>query len=301
MSFPGGGFSPDRMLQDRLFSYGVSLGVTAGPASSHHQIPVSLPSGCAPGPTHCDGSDACIRSEATPGARSEQLHMTGGRAERRQFRGLRAADRPARGPLQLPRGRMTTASPSRGCSLRASPRRAAAAALREAPRARISGYLQEHHRPTASTLGTTKADPAYAFRDVSAAIEALLDAGRLPKAGTDGRRSPARTSDGDLRQAPPWTSNPADLHLRVSSPAQQTLLETLASLAASLRHLARRARRPQCGRRTQAAAGRSRRAVPTLTRDRGRLPPRQRRRNVKSARHCSNEARPAEPECKACA
>jgi catalase len=50
---PGIGFSPDRMLQGRLFSYGDAQRYRLG--VNHHQIPVNSPRNCPANPSHRDG------------------------------------------------------------------------------------------------------------------------------------------------------------------------------------------------------------------------------------------------------
>lgn len=50
---PGIGFSPDRMLQGRLFSYGDAQCYRLG--VNHHQIPVNSPRACPANPSHRDG------------------------------------------------------------------------------------------------------------------------------------------------------------------------------------------------------------------------------------------------------
>jgi catalase len=50
---PGIGFSPDRMLQGRLFSYGDAQRYRLG--VNHHQIPVNRPKACPANPSHRDG------------------------------------------------------------------------------------------------------------------------------------------------------------------------------------------------------------------------------------------------------
>ncbi len=62
---PGIGFSPDRMLQGRLFSYGDAQRYRLG--INHHQIPVNSPRGCpAANSYHRDGAMR-LDSEPTPG------------------------------------------------------------------------------------------------------------------------------------------------------------------------------------------------------------------------------------------
>ncbi len=62
---PGIGFSPDRMLQGRLFSYGDAQRYRLG--VNHHQIPVNQPKGCPmANPYHRDGAMR-LDSEPTPG------------------------------------------------------------------------------------------------------------------------------------------------------------------------------------------------------------------------------------------
>lgn len=62
---PGIGFSPDRMLQGRLFSYGDAQRYRLG--VNHHQIPVNSPQGCPFHNTyHRDGAMR-LDSESTPG------------------------------------------------------------------------------------------------------------------------------------------------------------------------------------------------------------------------------------------
>jgi len=62
---PGIGFSPDRMLQGRLFSYGDAQRYRLG--VNHHQIPVNQPKGCPMvNSYHRDGAMR-LDSEPTPG------------------------------------------------------------------------------------------------------------------------------------------------------------------------------------------------------------------------------------------
>jgi catalase len=50
---PGIGFSPDKMLQGRLFAYGDAQRYRLG--VNHHQIPVNSPRACPANPSHRDG------------------------------------------------------------------------------------------------------------------------------------------------------------------------------------------------------------------------------------------------------
>ncbi len=62
---PGIGFSPDRMLQGRLFSYGDAARYRLG--VNHHQIPVNQPKACPmANPYHRDGAMR-LNSDPTPG------------------------------------------------------------------------------------------------------------------------------------------------------------------------------------------------------------------------------------------
>ncbi len=99
---PGIGFSPDKMLQGRLFSYGDAARYRLG--VNHHQIPVNSPRAAKLVNTyHRDGA---MRVDGNQGGvtrhRAQQLRPLG-RAAR--LRRAAAGDRCAPPTLRLPRGR----------------------------------------------------------------------------------------------------------------------------------------------------------------------------------------------------
>jgi catalase len=88
---PGISFSPDKMLQSRLFSYGDAQRYRLG--VNHHQIPVNAPK-C---PVHSYHRDGAMRVDGNKGARS------------------------AMSPTARANGRNNPISPSRRCRLKARP------------------------------------------------------------------------------------------------------------------------------------------------------------------------------------
>jgi catalase len=96
---PGIGFSPDKMLQARLFSYGDAQRYRLG--VNHHQIPVNAPR-CPVHSYHRDGSHARRRQlRRHPGLRAEQLRRVAGAA---RLPRAAAVHRRRRRPLEPPRG-----------------------------------------------------------------------------------------------------------------------------------------------------------------------------------------------------
>ena len=91
---PGIGFSPDKMLQARLFSYGDAQRYRLG--VNFNQIPVNAPK-C---PFHSYHRDGAMRMDGnqggTLGLRAQQRGRMGGPA---RLRRAAAADRRRRGPL----------------------------------------------------------------------------------------------------------------------------------------------------------------------------------------------------------
>ena len=183
---PGIGFSPDRMLQGRLFSYGDAQRYRLG--VNHHQIPVNSPKG-APGTNsyHRDGAMR-IHSEPTPGI---EPNSYGRWQEQPQFRepGLKIdpfADRfnfreDDDDYFSQPRALFNSFTDAQKQRLFENTARA------------ISGASQE--TIDRHIANCTSADPAYGA-GVTEAIRAL-GAGEAPKAGMDDLES-GPDFDGDL-------------------------------------------------------------------------------------------------------
>ncbi|GAA1755232.1 catalase [Nostocoides vanveenii] len=183
---PGIGFSPDRMLQGRLFSYGDAQRYRLG--VNHHQIPVNSPKG-APGTNsyHRDGAMR-IHSEATPGIEPNSYDRW---AEQPQFREPPLRIDPLADRFNF-REDDDDYFTQPGMLFRSFTPEQQQRLFENTARA-ISGASQE---TIDRHIGNcTKADPAYG-EGVSAAIKAL-DAGEAPKAGTDGLES-GPDFDGDL-------------------------------------------------------------------------------------------------------
>ena len=99
---PGISFSPDKMLQGRLFSYGDAARYRVG--VNHHQIPVNYPRAAKLVNTyHRDGA---MRVDGNQGGVAGVEPNNFGRwAEQPALRRSRPVDRGHRGSLRLPRGR----------------------------------------------------------------------------------------------------------------------------------------------------------------------------------------------------
>ena len=108
---PGIGFSPDKMLQARLFSYGDAQRYRLG--VNHHQIPVNAPR-C---PVHSYHRDGAMRVDgnygSTLGLRAEQLRASGRNSPTSANRRCRSRVPPTTGTTA--RTTTTTRSPAR-CS-----------------------------------------------------------------------------------------------------------------------------------------------------------------------------------------
>ena len=148
---PGIGFSPDKMLQARLFSYGDTQRYRLG--VNFNQIPVNAPK-C---PFHSYHRDGKMRTDGNLGG-TAQLQPQQRRAvgQPARFRRAAAADRRRRGALGPSRRRRPLGAA--GQSVPADDPGAAAAAVREhRPRdGRCQLHIKERH-----VANCTRADPAY--------------------------------------------------------------------------------------------------------------------------------------------
>ena len=108
---PGIGFSPDKMLQGRLFSYGDAQRYRLG--VNHHQIPVNAPR-C---PVHSYHRDGAMRVDGNHGSTlGYEPNSYGEWQEQPDFARAAAQPRGRRRPLEPPRGRrLLSRSPAR-CS-----------------------------------------------------------------------------------------------------------------------------------------------------------------------------------------